>query len=160
MMRRALTWMAALLCAVGSALGAQVTCSVSAVPVAFGIYDPLNASALLSSGSVVTTCTVTAGQAKQTTVTSSFTSGSSGTYVNRTMLNGANPLLYNLYLDAAYTKVAGDGTGGSSTGSATLSLTNSNPTQTWTETIYGSMPASQDAAPGTYTDSIMVTVNY
>lgn len=160
MPRRAPTLLASLLCVVSPALDAKVTCTVTATPVQFGTYDPLNLSPALSSGTVVTTCRLMGALATATMLTSSFTAGSSGKYATRTMILGANALLYNLYLDPAHSQIAGDGTGGSSTGSATLNLSILNRTQTWTETIYGSMPASQDAAAGTYIDSIMVTVNY
>jgi spore coat protein U-like protein len=160
MMRHAPTLLAGLLCAVSPALHAKVTCSVSATPVQFGTYDPLNLTPTLSTGSITTSCSLQGSQATQAMLQSSLSAGSSGKFANRTMTLGGSSLLYNLYLDAALTRIAGDGTGGSSTGSATLDLTKTNRTQTWTQTIYGSMPASQDAAPGTYADTIMVTVNY
>lgn len=159
-MKRRIIGLAVLLGAASSLLHAAVTCTVTATPVQFGTYDPLSASALLSTGTVVATCSLRAALFAQATLTSSFTTGASGGYSSRTMKLGVNSLRYNLYLDAAHTRIAGDGTGGSSTGSATLNLTFLNPTQTWTETIYGSMPASQDAAAGTYADTIMVTIDY
>jgi spore coat protein U-like protein len=160
MMRRATGLLASVLCAASPLLHAAVTCTVTATAVQFGTYDPLSAAPLLSTGTVVTTCTLRGALSAQATLTSSFTTGSSGKYAGRTMTLGANSLLYNLYLDAAHTQIAGNGTGGSSTGGATLNLNFLNSTQTWTETIYGNMPASQDAAPGTYMDSIMVTIDY
>lgn len=160
MRRRAPTWLATLLVAASPVLDAKVRCTVTATPVQFGTYDPLNLAPALSSGTVVTTCRLMGALATATMLTSSFTAGSSGKYATRTMTLGANALLYNLYLDPAHSQIAGDGTGGSSTGRATLNLSILSRTQTWTETIYGSMPASQDAAPGTYTDSIVVTINY
>lgn len=160
MMWRALGLLTGLLCAVSPAVHAAVICRVRTTPVRFGIYDPLSMSATLSTGTVVTTCRLRGRLATQVTVTSSLTAGSSGDYLNRTMRLGGNSLIYNLYLDAADTQIAGDGTGGSSTASATLALTLFNSRQRWRETLYGSMPASQDAAPGTYTDSIVVTINY
>ena len=76
------------------------------------------------------------------------------------MLSGANPLNYNLYFDAAYTQVRGDGTGGSQTGGANFTLSNSNKTDSTTSTIYGRAPALQDVAAGTYSDTITVTITY
>ena len=160
MMRHAPSLLAGLLCLASPVLHAKVTCRVSATPVQFGAYDPLNLSPTLSSGTVVTTCRLTGALATQTKLTSSFSTGSSGKFASRAMMLAGNSLLYNLYLDAALTQIAGDGTGGSSTGSATLNLSVMSRTQTWTETIYGSMPASQDPAPGTYADSLVVTISY
>jgi spore coat protein U-like protein len=160
MMRRALAPLASLLGAVSPVLHAAVICRVRATPVQFGIYSPLSASPRLSTGTVMTRCRLQFGPPAQVTIMSSFGPGSSGTYLGRTLRLGGNSLLYNLYLDAAHTLIAGNGTGGSSTGSATLNLTVFNSRGTWRETLYGSMPASQDVAPGTYTDTIVVTINY
>ena len=159
-MRRTLPLLTGLLCALSPALHAAVTCRVRATPVRFGVYDPLSLSPTVSTGTVVTTCRLRGGLATQVTIVSSFTTGSSGSYLDRTMKRGASSLLYNLYLDPAYSEVAGNGTGGSATGTTTLNLTLLRATQRWRETIYGSMPASQDVAPGTYRDSIVVTINY
>jgi spore coat protein U-like protein len=67
---------------------------------------------------------------------------------------------YNLYYDAGYTEIRGNGTGGSQTGGATFTLTPGAPTQSTSDTMYGRMPAGQNAAVGTYSDSIMVTITY
>jgi spore coat protein U-like protein len=69
------------------------------------------------------------------------------------MKSGANLLNYNLYTSAARNVVWGDGTGGSNTMSATANGST-------TLNIFGQIPASQDAAVGTYTDSITATVNF
>jgi spore coat protein U-like protein len=94
------------------------------------------------------------------TLVDSFSTGSSGTYSNRTLRSGTNILNYNLYYDAGYSEIRGNGSGGSYTGSATLNLTAGNPTQTATGTIYGKIPAGQNVAPGTYTDTLVVTITF
>jgi spore coat protein U-like protein len=76
------------------------------------------------------------------------------------MLSGAQLLSYNLYFDAAYTQIRGNGTGGSQQGGATFTLTPSAPTGSTTSVIYGRIPALQDVAAGSYTDTIIVTVTY
>ena len=76
------------------------------------------------------------------------------------MLSGTNKLNYNLFYDAAYTQIRGDGTGGSTTGGASFTLTKADPTQSTTSTIYGRIPSGQDVAAGSYTDTIIVTVTY
>jgi spore coat protein U-like protein len=139
---------------------AAVTCSVTATGPAFGIYTPLSATPAYANGQVQVSCTLLSGGSTTVTLVSSYSTGASGNYTTRTMLSGANTLNYNLYFDAAYTQIRGNGTGGSQTGGATLNLTTGNPTQTATGTIYGRVPAGQDPAAGTYADTIVVTITY
>jgi spore coat protein U-like protein len=136
------------------------TCSVSATGPIFGVYNPFATTPDEENGTLKATCTLLSGGAATVNITDSFSTGSSGTYSNRTMLSGANVLNYNLYYDAGYTQIRGNGTGGSQTGGATLNLTSANPTQTATGTIYGKVNAGQNVAPGTYTDTIVVTITF
>ena len=149
-----------LVCAALPAAAATWTCSVSATGPAFGIYNPFATTPDEQNGTVNATCTLLSGNAATVNITDSFSTGSSGNYTNRTLLSGANALDYNLYYDAGYTEIRGNGTGGSQTGGATLNLTSANPTQTATGTIYGRIPAGQNVAPGTYTDTIVVTITF
>jgi spore coat protein U-like protein len=153
------------LLAVGAALlplaaGAVVSCGVTATGPAFGVYNPLSATPTYANGTVQVSCTLLSGGATTVTLVSSYSTGASGSYALRTMLSGANTLGYNLYYDAAYTQVRGNGTGGSQTGGATLNLSPGNPTLTASGTIYGRIPAGQDVAAGSYADTIVVTITY
>lgn len=141
---------------------AAATCTVSATGPAFGIYDPLKPTPTFANGSVTATCTLNSGRSQTVTLVSSYSAGNSGNFSSRSMLSGASVLSYNLYYDDAYTQIRGDGTGGSLTGSASLTLTRSNPTQTLTppSVIYGRIPAGQDVPAGSYSDTIVITVTY
>ena len=139
---------------------AAVSCSVSATGPVFGVYNPLSATPTYANGQIQATCTLLSGGATTVTLVSSYSSGKSGSYAMRTMLSGTNKLNYNLFFDAAYTQIRGDGTGGSQTGGASLALSPGNPTQSSTSTIYGRIPASQDVAAGAYSDTIVVTITY
>lgn len=142
------------------AKAATWTCTVSATGPAFGVYNPFNISPTEANGTVQATCSLLSGSSATVNIVDSFSTGSSGVYSNRTMLSGTNTLSYNLYFDAAYTQIRGNGTGGSQTGSATLNLTSSDRTQTATGTIYGRIPAGQNVAPGSYSDTIVVTITF
>jgi spore coat protein U-like protein len=65
---------------------------------------------------------------------------------------------YNLYTNAGHTQVWGDATGG------TVKISDSQlvlvGTSQYSYTAYGRIPALQDLPPGTYTDTITVTLNY
>jgi len=144
------------------AAGAQAAgiCTVSITGPAFGVYNPLNPAATTANGSVTATCTWTSGGSSNFTLASSYAAGNSGNLVTRYMLSGANRLDYNLYYDAGFTRIRGDGTGGSQTDTATLRVSRGQPTATSTSTIYGRIPPGQSAGPGSYSDTIIVTINY
>lgn len=132
--------------------GSVTSCTASAGGVVFGTYTPLTPTALLASGSVAIACTGVTGN---NGITIDLSTGASGNYATRTLV-GASTLSYNLYLDAAYTQIWGNGTGGSVEGS--VAVTNGHPNPTLT--VYGAVAAGQDPLPGAYSDSITVSVNY
>lgn len=139
---------------------AVVSCTVSATGPNFGIYNPLSAVPTLANGQVTATCTLVSGGTQSVTLTSSYSIGSGSSYAARTLRSGTNILNYNLYYDAAFTQIRGNGTGGSQQGGASMTVSRGSPVQTTTSTIYGRIPAGQDVAPGAYTDTIVVTITY
>lgn len=151
---------AALALSFASTADAVVTCTVSASGPNFGIYNPLSAAPALSNGSVTATCTLVSGGTTTVSLTSSYSIGSGSSYAARTLRSGTNILNYNLFYDAAFTQIRGNGTGGSQQGGATLTVTRGSPTASATSIIYGRIPAGQDVAPGLYTDTIVVTITY
>ena len=132
----------------------QSTCSATATALAFGGYTP-GAGALTNTSTISVKCT------KTTPYTVALNAGSStgGTLAQRLMASGANRLQYNLYSSTAYTTILGDGTGTTllSAGvGAGLSTANA-------LTVYGQLPdnaTNQAAVPGSYSDTITVTVTY
>ncbi len=105
-------------------------------------------------------CSGSGRGAARITVGVSLSPGLSGNYATRTMLSGANRLNYNIYWDPQYTVVMGDGTGGSSAGTAGPITVVSGSSVQATGTMYGYVPARQDVAAGSYSDIITVTVTY
>ena len=78
---------------------------------------------------------------------------SGGSITQRKLINGGATVNYNIYTDTPGGTLWGDGTNG-----VTLAGTGNGAAQTIT--IYGRIPAQTTAAPGTYTDTITVTVTY
>ena len=109
---------------------------------------------LASTGTVTVQCLLVLGPS---TATVQLSAGASGNFVIRTLTSGTNTLNYNLYLNAAHTQVWGDGSGGSLISTLTLPA---GFLSTVTATVYGAVNALQDPAPGSYGDTITVTVNY
>ena len=143
----------ALLAAAPARAGTITSCTVTAVGVAFGSYTPLQASPLDMNGTINIACTGVTGR---NTVTIDLSTGASNTYVDRTLVTGSYTLKYNLYYDAAYTQVWGNGTGGSVEGSTTIRRRAPNVSLP----VYGAVAPGQDPAPGSYGDTILVSVNY
>jgi len=149
-----------LLLAAASAQAVTVRCSASASSIAFGIYNPLSATADTSTGTLKITCTGSGAGVTTVTMNVTLSTGLSGTYATRKMFSGANALNYNIYWSTAYNQVMGDGTGGSFSGTAGPLTVSSSTSATATGTMYGQIPALQDVAPGSYVDTILVTVTY
>lgn len=131
------------------------TCTVSANPLTFGTYYPgggnLNAN---------TTLLVRCSHGAPFTVAMDAGVGG-GSLLQRLMTSGASGLQYNLYTSAARTTVWGDGSVNSAVVSGIGKGLASN--QAVSETVYGQLPdslANQQLAPGTYSDTIRVTVSY
>lgn len=130
-----------------------LTCNFTSVTgVNFGPYDVLGASSVKSTGTITYSCT---NVGTRSVMVMSLSTGSSGTFANRTLKSGVNVLNYNLYSTAANTQVWGDGTG--TTYQYSIDPTDKND---HTLTVFGTIPAGQDVGVGSYTDTITVTMNF
>lgn len=144
----------ALLGAAPAGAGTITSCTVSAVGVAFGSYTPLQPAPLDMNGTINIACLGVTGR---NSVTIDLSTGSSNSYLpTRQLTAGAYTLNYNLYFDAAYTQIWGNGTGGSVEGTASIRRRRPNASLP----IYGAVSAGQDPAPGSYGDTILISVNY
>lgn len=131
--------------------------AVTATALAFGTYTPDATSAKTATSTIKVKCT------KNSPVTIALDKGmtalgaAAGTLTQRRLVNGTNFLNYNIYTNASYTTIWGDGTAGTFTQSGALSKT----VETMSWVLYGRIPAGQlNAAPGTYTDTVQVTVTF
>ena len=131
---------------------AQAACGLSGVAIAFGTYDPTIATPLDTAGSVVYRCSQ-----RDHNVMITLNKGGGTSFAGRRMVNGADQLFYNLYLDAARTIVWGDGTIGSQ--AYVIGNPQGNNVDL-TIPMYGRIPASQNVKVGAYTDTIIVTVSF
>ncbi|MGZ5493297.1 MAG: Csu type fimbrial protein [Thermoanaerobaculia bacterium] len=80
--------------------------------------------------------------------------GSGGVYSPYRIIAG--PIQYNVYTNAGMTTIWGDG----SAGTGRFTGTNPSGTNTFALTAYARMPAGQDIAPGTYTDTLTVVLRH
>lgn len=136
------------------------SCTVSATDLAFGAYDPADANATAArdaTGTVRVRCT----RGTSTAVAAldqgaNPATGSTCASPLRQMSDGGTlRLRYDIYQDAGRATVWGcDPTNGLSIPTFTSSLT------PVTLTTYGRIPAGQDAAIGSYTDTVQVSVTF
>ena len=135
----------------GESEAAAQACTISVTSVAFGSYNVFNTSALDSSGSITYSCD---NQAKNISI--SLGQGSSGTFSSRSMTKGGETLSYNLFMDAARTSIWGDGTSGTSVYIRSNPPNNSNVSLP----IFGRVTAAQDVSAGSYSDTVLATINF
>jgi spore coat protein U-like protein len=122
-------------------------CTVSASALAFGNYQSVV---------VNQTTTVTATCTTGTTYNVGLDAGqgTGATVSARKMTStGSNTLTYGLYSDSAHSVVWGN-----TIGTNTVTGTGNGAAQTLT--VYGQIPGSQFSAPGSYTDTVAVTLTY
>lgn len=158
---------AALACALAPAVApAATTCSSSNVALSFGPYLAITATPLDAQANLVVTCTRSVsppgdvGPAKTTISVALGPSQGSNSIQNRQMFRGggADLLNYNVYLDTGRISVWGNTTG-VDTATRTINVPNRG-TASATFTFYGRVFALQNITPGTYGDSLLITVNY
>ncbi|MDD5480931.1 spore coat U domain-containing protein [Rhodoferax sp.] len=130
------------------------SCHVSTAALAFGAYNTASPAPLDVMGSLDLHCS----NKVHAELSLSVGNGTGASYSGgrkMTRAGGSNTLTYNLYADAARTRVLGDGTHGS----VTLKI-NSNKNN-YSQTIWGRLPGGQTSAlPGNYQDMVVATVSY
>lgn len=117
----------------------------------FGSYNPLDNNNTTSQNNIIINCK------GNKSFSIKLSSGNSGSFsqrkLNYTLGLGLISLKYNIYLDSSFTTIWGDGTNGTSFYSNNIKGTD-------VITAYGKIPAKQIAIMGTYSDSIMVTLEF
>ncbi len=155
-MKRLLLALFLLIASMPSAFAA-ISCTVATTSVAFGVYDPTSGIDKTSNGSVTVTCLIVVGLSGSVAYNVNIAPGN-GSYAARALKSGALTLNYNLYTDAGLSQVWGDGT--ASTGRISDSYSIPLVGSIVSYNVYGKIPARQNPGMGSFTDSMIVTVNY
>ncbi len=136
-----------------SVANARAACTLTANGVGFGVYDVYQAAPTDATGTITYRCGNT-----DKDIRISISQGSSGTFSSRQLRNatGTETLAYNLFLDASFTQIWGDGTGGTSA----HFIHNPRNNVDVNLTVFSRLSAGQDAAAGTYSDTVIVTLDY
>lgn len=153
------------LCAATAPVHALAGCSVSSTGLAFGSYEPLTfASKLLSltvtsDATISVSCTGIVTGGSYTISLGPSTTGSGDRISTRYMNNasGGADMAFNVYRDAAFTSVWGDGITAGATLDGSIAPGDSN----LTHTVYGRIPAGQNTlSPGSYSTTMTMTISY
>lgn len=167
--RAANAFLSALLLVLGGAfapLGSAhaAGCSVSSTGLAFGPYQPLNlpgrppSQALTSNASISVACTGIAGGGSYTLALGPSTAGFGDRISIRYLANpiGGGDMAFNVYTNASYSTIWGDGLTGSVLG-GNIPAGDSNQMLT----VYGRIPASQNTLrTGSFSGTMTVTLTY
>jgi len=125
------------------------TCTVSADDLNFGVYNPLSGSALEASSQLHVACTI----ATPYSVALNAGTAPGATVSSRKMVKASDVLSYSLFRDPTRLLSWGQTVGidtviGIGTGLTTPI------------SVYGRVPVSQNVPPGSYSDTVTVTVMY
>lgn len=158
------TWLLGALLALPFTVEAA-TCSVSAVGVSFGSYDPFSPLTTDATGQVIVECgpsTLTETLVGfSVSYVAALSPGSAGSFQPRRMQSGGSVLDYNLYRDSARSAIWGNGSGGTNTVSGSLgALLPLGQTVSRTHTVYGRIFPQQNIPAGAYTDTLTVTLTF
>ena len=127
-------------------------CTISTAAVAFGAYDPVVANAstnLDGTGTVTVACT------KGTSATVGLGLGSNASGSVRRLADGSsNYLTYELYKDSSYSAMWGN------SGTDLLSPVAAPSKAARAFTVYGRVASNQDVPAGSYSDTVVATVNF
>jgi len=131
-------------------------CNINATGVSFGGYDVFASTPRDATGTINVDCNIPAQNPQgPLAVTVSISPGNSGTFTPRQMQGSGAVLNYNLYTSPSFSTIWGDGSGGSQVQSSMV-----NRDTPFSATIYGRIPARQNVTPGTYSDLLIVTVEW
>lgn len=129
------------------------TCIITGGTLDFGTYDTVVGTELEATTNLTVECT--AGAVTYITLDqgANADAGSTADAPLRRLASGGAFLAYSLYSDATY----GDIWGGSSATGVDYTAANAN---AFPEPVYGKLHGGQDVPAGTYTDTVVATINF
>lgn len=156
-MIRTLLALALLLLALPRAQAAS--CAIGATDLAFGPYRYHASPAVDATATVSIHSCVDDGD-PGVSYEISISAGSSNDFADRVMAGpGGAQLHYNVFVDPGHAAVWGDGSGGTTTVSGSFTVGPGSTSAS--HTVHGRIPGAQNGLePGTYADSLVITIDY
>jgi spore coat protein U-like protein len=127
------------------------SCTLVVPELVFGDYDFLDASPTRSTARITIHCI---GKSTRLGPRIELSAGASQDFARRTQVSGSDVLTYNIYIDQALTQVAGDGSGGT----VPLFFAPNETGAGQKVDLYGAVDPKQLAPPGSYSDTVYVTI--
>ena len=137
---------------VGTTVTGGNSATITTQSVTFPSYNPVNT--LATDGAGVVSVAATSGLP----YTIGLGGGLSALPPQRRLQSGMNLLNYNLYLDSARSTVWGEGSAGFP--GATKPGTGVGAASPTSHSVYGRIPPGQNVPPGSYSDTVVVTVTF
>ena len=130
-------------------------CTVTAVGINFGAYDPVVANATVDkTGAGTITVVCAKGTSGVTIAMDTGANGTKATGTTRAMSDGGGSFLsYELYQNVGLTTTWG-------TGASALTVVGAINKTGRTFDVFGKVPAGQDVSAGAYNDTVVATVNF
>jgi spore coat protein U-like protein len=126
-------------------------CNLTVQDLSFGEYDVFETGPTRAVTRILVDCR---GGTAQIRPRVELSAGSSQNFASRTQRSGSNALTYNIYADPALTQVVGDGSSGTTVLFPERGL---GPGEKKVD-LYGAIDARQFARPGSYSDTVYVTL--
>ncbi len=89
--------------------------------------------------------------------TVAISAGSSGNFAQRTLQHGGDVLNYNIYTEATFTQIFGDGQPGSNSSTVSGLCVSG---QSCIVPVYGRINGGQSVSSGVFTDEVVVTISF
>ncbi len=130
-------------------------CNITVLELSFGEYDVFASNRTRAVARVKVDC---GGQSTKIRPTIELSAGMSQDFGRRTQVSGANVLVYNIYADQALSQIVGDGSSGTTVlfpelvGGPGGSLSSVD--------LYGAIEPRQFVPPGSYFDTVYVTLTF
>ena len=131
-------------------------CDLAVTGIAFSDYGPLDGGHRDSIGEIHVSCQGAPGQLVAYRVR--LSSGTRGAFSPRGMRGAIGTLTYNLFRNAARSRLWGDGNSGTEMIVGSFTISSSGGPVMRKHSVYARIFARQDVRPGTYTDLVQVTV--
>lgn len=126
-------------------------CTLQVPGLVFGEYDTFDSSPTRATTRISVRC---GGFQSRVRVRIELSTGSSQAYAARTQMSGSNALTYNIYADHGLTQVVGDGSGGTTA----LFPESVGGDPEMKVDLYGAVEPRQAVPPGSYFDTVYVTL--
>lgn len=125
----------------------SASCNFSQVPNIQFSYPPNVQGIAYSTTTLGVTCTANEN------ITATLSTGTSGSYTQRIMHSTNNSIYYNVYIDANFSQIFGDG-------SQATSIINTTCNGSCNSVLYSRTYETANLQAGTYSDTLIISINY